>query len=127
MEPRRLLATAAPGQVELISATPAGTVAGNAGTYTIPAVSDDGRYVAFTSYATDLAAGPSMPDLGDGLLLTYVRDRVTGTTRLASVGTDGLPRNTSSDPSISGDGRYVTFATDDANANPAPSDTIVDL
>jgi hypothetical protein len=44
----------------------------------------DGRYVAFTSDARDLVAGVDRFDVQ-----VYVRDRVAGTTTLASVNADG--------------------------------------
>src|SRR5829696_5026521 len=98
LEARRLFAAAPPGQLELISTTPAGNTVGNSAVSGLPAASDDGRYVVFTSYATDLDGSPDVPDPGDGLQLAYVRDRVAGTTQLVSVGTDGRPRNAFFDP-----------------------------
>lgn len=70
-----------------------------------PALSADGRYVAFHSGASDLASGDMHPG-GD----VFVRDLVAGTTMLASVETVGVPEDVSfDDPSISADGRYVAF------------------
>ena len=71
-----------------------------------PAVSADGRYVAFYSIATDLVpAGTS----GNGDV--FVRDLVAGTTALASVNCAGSGggNNFSDYPQLSADGRYVTF------------------
>jgi Tol biopolymer transport system component len=64
-----------------------------------PAVSADGRYVAFQSLASDLAAG-GHPEFGD----VFLRDSATGRTTLVNVDTPvaGLP-------TISDDGRYVAY------------------
>lgn len=76
---------------------------GNAGSFA-SSVSFDGRYVAFESTATNLATSA-----GVGICI-YVRDMVAGTTRLASVASDGSPANLGSGHAwISADGRYVTF------------------
>ncbi len=64
-------------------------------------ISDDGRYVAFDSRATDIAGGDS------GVSDVFVRDRQTGTTELISVGVLSDSRR----PSMSADGRYVAFDT----------------
>jgi Tol biopolymer transport system component len=70
-----------------------------------PSISADGRYVAFSSYASNLAPG------GDsGIMQVYVRDLVAGTTTRVSVDSGGNVANDSSwDPVISGNGRYVAF------------------
>ncbi len=71
-----------------------------------PAISANGRYVAFTSGADDLAANDTnrMQDV-------FVRDMLAGTTVLVSISTDGVyPGNGDSfSPAISADGRYVLF------------------
>jgi Tol biopolymer transport system component len=70
-------------------------------------VSADGRYVAFTSFASNLVANDT-----NGRLDVFVRDTATGTTTIASVGSDGSQATApSSEPSISADGRYVAFQT----------------
>jgi Tol biopolymer transport system component len=70
-----------------------------------PAISGDGRYVAFESFATDLVAGGT-----NGNSHIFVRDRQTGTTTLVSVHSNGTEGDQDSTlPSISADGRYVTF------------------
>ena len=71
-----------------------------------PAISADGRYVAFLSSATNLeGSSPSE-------IRTYVRDVRTGATILASRadGASGAPAS-SGDPTISGNGRYVVFSS----------------
>jgi Tol biopolymer transport system component len=72
-----------------------------------PAISADGRYVAFASSASNLVAG------GDTALLSqdiFIHDRVSGATTRVSVGTGGTQANNISQaPKISADGRYVAF------------------
>jgi Tol biopolymer transport system component len=85
-----------------------------------PAISSDGRYVAFASAASNLVDGDTN-DAND----VFVRDRQANTTTRVSVGFDGSQANGGSDqPSLSGDGRLVAFtsaatniAPDDLNAN----------
>jgi Tol biopolymer transport system component len=76
-----------------------------------PRISSDGRYVEFTSTATDLVAGVT-----NGLENAYVRDTQTGTTTLASAGLIS-PANAQSSylADISGDGRYVAFESEATN------------
>lgn len=96
--------------------------AGN-GDSSAPAISGDGRYVAFTSRATNLVPGgtDAFPDV-------FVHDRLMGQTELASQATDGTEGNFNSGgpgpgpPQISADGRFVVFgsvastlASDDTN------------
>jgi Tol biopolymer transport system component len=87
------------------------------------AVSADGRYVAFTSTAP--LAGPST----GGALQLYVRDRQAGRTLLASATANGQPANAPVDDpadhrayAISGDGRFVVFASTATNLAPDESD-----
>jgi hypothetical protein len=75
------------------------------GDSTSAAISGNGRYVAFTSAASNLVAGDT-----NGAADVFVRDRVAGTTTRVSVATRGAQANRSSnEPAISGNGRYVTF------------------
>jgi Tol biopolymer transport system component len=72
-----------------------------------PAISANGRFVIFTSTADDLVAGDDndKPDV-------FERDLATGVTRRVSVASHGGQANgPSSNGSVSGDGRYVTFAS----------------
>ena len=74
-------------------------------------ISADGRYIAFTSYATDLVPGDTngMPDV-------FVRDRRSGTTERVSVGTGGFQGNDESWlGGMSADGRYVVFSSYSTN------------
>ena len=82
-----------------------------------PVLSADGRYVAFASEATNLVAGDT--NLCSDV---FVRDRQLGTTIRASVATNGLEAdNASHDPSISANGRFVTYWSDADNL--VPNDT----
>jgi Tol biopolymer transport system component len=76
-----------------------------------PSISADGRYVAFHSNANNLASN----DLS-GNMDVFVRDLQTDTTTLVSVSTNGGSSNNSSyQPSISADGRYVAFYSHASN------------
>ena len=90
------------GTTTLISQDALGGLA-NSDSYD-PSISADGRYVAFWSYATDLVAGGT-----NFQTHIYVRDLALGSTALVSIGEDGQANATSFSPSISADGRYVTF------------------
>jgi hypothetical protein len=73
-----------------------------------PAISDDGRYVAFSSAAENIAPGYLY---GANV---YVHDLDTNETRRASVWSDGYAMTgTATAPSISSDGRYIAFEFDD--------------
>src|SRR5205085_7826655 len=71
------------------------------------AISSDGRYVAFTSCATNLVSRDS-----SGFCDIFVRDRQASTTERVSVASNGRAGNDDSDgAAISGDGRYVAFTS----------------
>ncbi|CAN5610517.1 PD40 domain-containing protein [soil metagenome] len=73
-----------------------------------PAISADGRYVAFESAAGNLVKGDT-----NGRQDIFVHDRATGKTRRVSVRSNGAQGNDGSqDPTISADGRYVAFESD---------------
>lgn len=70
-----------------------------------PSVSDNGRWVAFHSFADDLISG----DLNEHEDV-FVRDREADTTELISANTVGEPGNDDSIQAvISGDGQFVAF------------------
>jgi Tol biopolymer transport system component len=80
----------------------------------VPTVSTDGRYVAFESSSTNLVA-----DDTNGFEDIFVHDRATGATTRVSVSSYGEQSNhRSSTPWISGDGRYVAFASMASNLVP---------
>jgi WD40-like Beta Propeller Repeat len=76
-----------------------------------PAISADGRYVAFGSYASNLVAGDT-----NGWADVFVHDRLTKQTTRVSVATDGGQGDSDSvNSSISADGRYVAFVSNAKN------------
>jgi Tol biopolymer transport system component len=82
-----------------------------------PVISSDGRYVAFTSGASNLVAGDtnSTYDIF-GTYDIFVRDTVGGTTTRVSVDSIGAQANGDSlYPAISSDGRYVAFTSGASN------------
>jgi Tol biopolymer transport system component len=72
-----------------------------------PAISDDGRYVAFQSEANNLVSGDT-----NAVLDVFVRDRVNGTTERVSISSGGSQGNAvSGGPTLSADGRLVAFTS----------------
>jgi len=91
------------GTTEIISVTPDGTPGDQDSSS--PAISADGRFVAFDSEADDL-----VPDDTNGASDVFVRDRVAGTTTRVSLEEGGgQSRASSYAPAISADGRWVAF------------------
>jgi Tol biopolymer transport system component len=81
---------------------------------TEPTLSGDGRYVAFTSLATNLVTDDS-----NGVADIFLRDRVAGTTTRISVGSTGGQSNDDSfGLSLSRDGRFVSFVSFATNLVP---------
>jgi Tol biopolymer transport system component len=83
--------------------------------YGRPALSADGRWIAYTCSECHLVAGEqSGRQFGDQGLDVYLYDRVTGTNTLVSHAS-GLPATTgdqdSQEPRISADGRFVVFSS----------------
>jgi Tol biopolymer transport system component len=84
-------------------------------------ISADGRYVAFESGASNLAAGATGVNI-------FVRDRTTGTTELVSANSAGQQGNLpSTATSISGDGRYVAFMSGATNLVANDTNGFVDI
>jgi Tol biopolymer transport system component len=103
------------GTIERVSVDSAGEQAD--GSSVQPAISADGRFVAFASWATNLVA----TDTNDTIDV-FVHDRLIGTTRLVSVDDTGTQANSSSlRPAINADGRFVAF--DSSASNLVPADT----
>lgn len=76
-----------------------------------PALSADGRYVAFTAQATNLVLNDT-----NGYQDVFVRDLINGQTERVSLDTNGIQTNEDSyNPAISSTGRYVVFESDASN------------
>jgi len=91
------------GNTTLVSVNSAGVMANSFSTQAD--ISADGRYVAFQSYATNMA-----PNDTNAHADIFVRDRQTGVTERVSLGVAGEQlSNNSANASISADGRYVAF------------------
>jgi Tol biopolymer transport system component len=70
-----------------------------------PSISSDGRFVAFSSVATNLVPGDV-----NGHADVFVHDLQTGDTVLASVDSNGVQADADClNPSLSADGRFVSF------------------
>lgn len=82
-----------------------------------PGISNDGHFVVFSSKATNL-----VPNDTNNKQDVFYRDNINRTLVLVSVAFNGGPSDgISGVPSISGDGRYVAFASDATNlVNPPP-------
>ncbi len=88
-----------------------------------PSVSRDGRYVAFSSSATNIANNDT-----NGLQDVFRYDRVTQVAIMVSTSATGVIANgVSSQPSISADGRFVAFASRATNLSPDDTDTFADI
>jgi Tol biopolymer transport system component len=88
---------------------------------TEPAISGDGRIVAFTSTASNLAAGDT-----NGRADIFVRDRTAATTTRVSVSSTGIEAvgGPSITPAVSGNGRFVSFRSDADNLVPGVTNAI---
>jgi Tol biopolymer transport system component len=80
-------------------------------------ISADGRFVAFTSDATNLVPGDT-----NGCTDIFVHDRLTHITERVSISSAGEQNNADSlSPTISGDGRFVSFPS--VGSTLVPGDT----
>jgi Tol biopolymer transport system component len=77
-----------------------------------PSISSDGRFVAFSSAASNLTGNRCTA----GNLQVFVRDRADEKTKCASLGPKNVEGNSESiNPSISANGALVTFESDSNN------------
>lgn len=77
-------------------------------------ISDDGRFISFESNATNLVANDF-----NGQTDTFIYDRLNKTVELITIAPDGTQANgSSSSGDLSGDGRYLTFASFASNLVP---------
>ena len=88
-----------------------------------PTVSADGRFVAYSSLASNL-----VPSDTNNYYDVFVHDRKTGRTSMISVSSaGGLGKHDSDQPSLSGDGRYVAFTSKASNLIPGDKNSSVDV
>jgi Tol biopolymer transport system component len=109
------------GTTTLVSVDSTGAEGDNNSNFS--SISDDGRYVAFQSDATNLVA-----DDNNGSTDVFVHDLQTGATTLVSVdSTDVQGNDDSSSASMSADGRSVTFQSVAFNLVAGDSNTAPDI
>lgn len=97
------------GEASRVSLSSAGTQANQHSHQ--PALSEEGRYVAFATTASNLVAGDT-----NGMSDIYVHDRLSGETGRVSVSSAGFQGDGHSyQPTISGDGRLVAFYSQASN------------
>jgi len=93
----------------LVSADTSGFAAANISTD--PSINGDGRFVAFSSHATNIVANDTTNEWN-----VFLRDMQAGTTVLVSVNTNGgFGNGDSFSPTVSRDGRYVLFYSEAQN------------
>jgi len=114
----RVSVDSAEGQAEVF-VTPGGETPGSFS----PAISNDGLLVAFDSNAADLVPGDT-----NGVGDVFVRDRAAGTTERVSVSSGEVQANGGSGlGDISGDGRFIAFASLATNLIPGDSNRAGDV
>ncbi|MCS5716989.1 cell wall-binding repeat-containing protein [Herbiconiux sp. CPCC 205763] len=106
------------GQTVLVSVNAVEKAGGNSNSYN-PSISDDGRYVAFASDASDLDTSVTY----DGHTQIYLRDLTTGSTQLVSRNPTSRAAGVynSFQPSLSGDGSRLAFGSIATNLLPGTS------
>ncbi|NES67172.1 MAG: hypothetical protein F6K24_18930 [Okeania sp. SIO2D1] len=88
-----------------------------------PSISADSNYIAFESAANNLVIGDTNNQTD-----IFITDRQTQTTNIVSVNSFGFGGNLNSfHPSVSGDGRFVTFASNATNLVPGDSNNTTDI
>jgi Tol biopolymer transport system component len=109
------------GTTERVSVSSIGNQANDASCE--PAISADGRHVAFTSRADNL-----VPNDTNGTWDVFVRDLVRHTTELVSVGPGGTRANGASNAAaVSADGRCVAFVSGASNLTPGDVNSLPDV
>lgn len=90
------------GEVVLVSSDASGLEANNDSASA--SISDDGRFVVFESRATNLSSIAT-----GGTLQVYLKDLIDGSIDLVSNDAGIVANNSSKNPDVSNDGRYVVF------------------
>jgi len=109
------------GTLDCVSLDALGAVGNN--TSGSPAISGDGRWVAFHSLASNLEPGDANANFD-----VFLRDRLTGTLERLSVGPLGEAADYfSQTPSITPDGRYVAFSSTATNLIVGDTNNVFDV
>jgi Tol biopolymer transport system component len=109
------------GEIKRVSVHSTGAES-NHDSYT-PAISANGRYVAFTSGASNLVPGDD-----NGAEDIFLHDLKSGTTQLVSLSSEGIAGNNfSSDPVLAAKGRFVVFSSDASNLVPGDTNGVGDI
>lgn len=114
------------GVIERVSVSSAGSEARGATfdpSKSKPSLSADGLLLAFNSTAWNLVQGDTnqASDI-------FVHDRITGVTELVSVNSNGVQGNAGSFfPSISADGRFISFHSGASNLVPDDTNLVTDV
>jgi hypothetical protein len=121
------IGSCSPVVTERISVTSAGAQAN--GISEGPAMSSDGRYIAFSSEAPDVVTGD-----GNGFEDIFLRDSCRGATgctpstiRISVDTGGGDPNGASADPYISDDGRFVVFDSEASDLVAADGNAFIDI
>lgn len=86
-----------------------------------PAISADGRFIAFASGVTDLVAGDT-----NGVTDVFILDRADGSISRVE-GDNGEPDGASNFPRLSADGRWVVYASQATNLVPDDTNAVTDI
>ncbi|MFN0009062.1 MAG: TolB family protein [Planctomycetota bacterium] len=117
-----LLASSAPGQVTQRVSVDSTGVQANEDSWE-PRISDNGRFIVFSTEASNL-----VPNDSNGAWDVLIRDRQTGQTRLASVDANGVQGDSDSyQPSITPDGRFISFCSVATNLVPGDTNDFQDV
>jgi hypothetical protein len=109
------------GTLERVSVSSAGGQAN--GPSGLPSISDDGRFVAFGSSATNLVSG-----ITTDVSRVYLHDRLTRVTRLVTRTFDGGPPDFGGgQPALSGDGGVIAMQSLASNLVPDDTNGVTDI
>jgi Tol biopolymer transport system component len=120
-----LSASSAPLQLLSVRDSSVSQPAGGNGNSVTPQISPDGRFVLFTSSASDLVSG----DNGLFSLDVFLRDRASNTTTLVSVNLSdaGGGNGNSMSGMVSTNGRFVVFQSDASDLVPGDTNGVSDI
>lgn len=114
------------GTTEEVSISTNGSPANNA--CGSPTLSNDGRYIAFTSDANNLSLPPDGTFDTNLVRDVFVRDRTLHKTTRASIASDGTQSNGASVlPRMSGTGRYIAFTSSATNLVAGDTNAVDDV